>query len=55
MDRSYFVERPSTLYNVAKTTFSKVLEHLSGSDLGWRTMVQIYEREQARERLWADH
>jgi hypothetical protein len=40
---------------VVKSTFSKVLEQLSGSDLGWRTMVQIYEREQARERLWADH
>jgi hypothetical protein len=41
--------------NVVKSTFSKVLEQLSGSDLGWRTMVQIYERQQARERIWADH
>jgi transposase len=41
--------------NVAKSVFSKVLEQLSGSDLGWRTMVQIYERQQARERIWADH
>jgi hypothetical protein len=41
--------------NVVKSTFCKVLEQLSGSDLGWRTMVQIYERQQARERLWADH
>jgi hypothetical protein len=41
--------------NVVKSTFSKVLEQLSGSDLGFRTMVGIYERQQARERLWADH
>ena len=42
--------------NVAKSTFSKVLEQLSdGSDLGFRTMVQIYERQQARERIRADH
>jgi hypothetical protein len=41
--------------NVVKSTFSKVLEQLSGSDLGWRTMVQIYEREQARERICADY
>jgi hypothetical protein len=41
--------------NVVKSVFSKVLEQLSGSDLGWRTMVQIYERQKARERLWADH
>jgi hypothetical protein len=41
--------------NVVKSTFSKVLEQLSGSDLGFRTMVGIYEREQARERIWADH
>jgi hypothetical protein len=42
--------------NVGKSTFSKVLEQLSGgSDLGFRTMVQIYERAQARERIWADH
>jgi hypothetical protein len=41
--------------NVVKSAFCKVLEQLTGSDLGWRTMVQIYERQQARERLWADH
>jgi hypothetical protein len=41
--------------NVVKSTFSKVLEQLSGSDLGWRTMIQIYEREQARERERANH
>jgi hypothetical protein len=41
--------------NVVKSAFCKVLEQLTGSDLGWRTMVQIYERQQARERLWANH
>ena len=41
--------------NVVKSTFCQVLEQLTGSDLGWRTMVQIYERQQARERIWADH
>jgi hypothetical protein len=41
--------------NVVKSAFCKVLEQLTGSDLGWRTMVQIYERQQARERLWTDH
>jgi hypothetical protein len=40
---------------VAKSTFCQVLEKLTGGDLGWRTMGQIYERAQARERLWADH
>jgi hypothetical protein len=40
---------------VAKSTFCQVLEKLTGSDLGWRTMTQIYERAQARERIWADH
>ena len=30
--------------NVVKSTFSNVLEQLSGSDLGWRTMVQIQDR-----------
>jgi hypothetical protein len=40
---------------VAKSTFCQVLEKLSGSDLGWRQLCQIYERQQARERLWADH
>jgi hypothetical protein len=38
---------------VAKSTFCQALEKLTGSDLGWRTMAQIYERAQARERLWA--
>ena len=41
--------------NVVKSAFSKVLEQLSSSDLGWRTMVQIYERQQVRERIWTDH
>jgi hypothetical protein len=40
---------------VAKSTFCQVLEKLTDSDLGWRTMTQIYERQQAQERLWADH
>jgi hypothetical protein len=40
---------------VSKSSFCQLLERLSGSDLGWRTMIQIYERTQARERLWADH
>jgi hypothetical protein len=40
---------------VAKSTYCQTLEKLTGSDLGWRTMIQIYEREQARERIWADH
>jgi hypothetical protein len=40
---------------VVKSAFCQVLEKLTGSDLGWRTMAQIYERAQARERLWADH
>ena len=40
---------------VAKSSFCQVLEKLTGSDLGWRTMTQIYERAQARERIWADH
>jgi hypothetical protein len=40
---------------VAKSTFCQVLEKLTGSDLGWRQLCQIYEREQARERLWVDH
>jgi hypothetical protein len=40
---------------VAKSTFCQLLERLTGSDLGWRQLCQIYERQQARERLWADH
>jgi hypothetical protein len=40
---------------VAKSTFCQVLEKLTGSDLGWRRLCQIYERQQARERIWADH
>jgi hypothetical protein len=40
---------------VAQSVFCRTLEQLTGSDLGWRQLCQIYEREQARERLWADH
>ena len=36
---------------VVQSTFCEVLEKLVGSDLGWRTMTQIYERELRR----ADH
>ena len=36
---------------VSQGTFVGTLERLTGSDLGWRTLVQIYEREQQR----ADH
>jgi hypothetical protein len=40
---------------VAQSVFCKMLEKLTGSDLGWRQLCQIYERQQARERLWSDH
>jgi len=30
---------------IDQTTFCEALERLTGSDLGWRTMTQIYERE----------
>jgi hypothetical protein len=40
---------------IAQSVFCKALEQFTGSDLGWRQLCQIYEREQARERLWADH
>ena len=36
---------------VSQGTFTSTLMHLTGSDLGWRTLIQIYEREQRR----ADH
>jgi transposase len=36
---------------VMQGTFTSTLERLTGSDLGWRTLVQIYERELRR----ADH
>jgi hypothetical protein len=36
---------------VAQPTFCQALEKLTDSDLGWRTMTQIYERELRR----ADH
>jgi hypothetical protein len=39
---------------IVRSTFCQMLEKLTGSDLGWRTMIQLYERAQARERLWSD-
>jgi hypothetical protein len=36
---------------IVQSTFCEALEKLTDSDLGWRTMVQIYERELRR----ADH
>ncbi len=36
---------------IVQTAFCEVLEKLTDSDLGWRTMTQIYERELQR----ADH
>ena len=36
---------------VMEVTFTSTLEQVTGSDLGWRTLVQIYEREKQR----ADH
>ena len=33
---------------VVQSTFCEALEKLTGSDLGWRTMTQIYERELRR-------
>jgi transposase len=41
--------------SVAQSVFCQMLEKLTGSDLGWRQLCQIYERQQARERIWADH
>jgi hypothetical protein len=41
--------------SITHRTFCKALERLTGSDLGLRTAGQIYERQQARERIWADH
>jgi hypothetical protein len=40
---------------IVQSVFCKGLEQFTGSDLGWRQLCQIYERAQARERLWADH
>ena len=33
---------------VAQGTFLTTFERVTGSDLGWRTLVQIYEREKQR-------
>jgi hypothetical protein len=33
---------------VVQSTFCEALEKLTGSDLGWRAMTQIYERELRR-------
>ena len=30
---------------IVQTTFCEALEKVTNSDLGWRTMTQIYERE----------
>ena len=38
---------------IAQSVFCQTLAKLTGSDLGWRTLLQIYERQQARERLRA--
>jgi hypothetical protein len=40
---------------IVQSTFCQTLQQLTDSDLGWRTLVQIHERTQARERLRADH
>ena len=34
--------------SVTQGTFVSTLERLTGSDLGWRTLIQIYEREKQR-------
>ena len=41
--------------DVVQASFYKALEKATGSDLGWRTMIEIYERQRIRERLRADH
>jgi hypothetical protein len=41
--------------SITQGTFCKALERLTGSELGLRRASQIYERQQARERIWADH
>jgi hypothetical protein len=41
--------------NVVQTSFCRALEKVTGSDLGWRTLVGIYERQRIRERLRTDH
>jgi hypothetical protein len=40
---------------VTQATFSKVLEQLSGSNVGWRSLVELYERELERERHRVNH
>jgi hypothetical protein len=40
--------------NLVQATFCEALEKLTGGDLGWRTMTQIYERQLERERRWPD-
>jgi hypothetical protein len=41
--------------NVVQTSFCRALEKVTGSDLGWRTLVGIYETQRIRERLRADY
>ena len=36
--------------NIVQTTFCEALEKLTGGDLGWRTVTQIYDRQLERER-----
>ena len=33
---------------VSRGTLTSTLEQVTGGDLGWRTLVQIYEREEQR-------
>jgi hypothetical protein len=40
--------------NLVQATFCEALEKLTGGDLGWRTMTQIYERQLERECRWPD-
>jgi hypothetical protein len=40
---------------VAKSTFCQVLEKLTGGDLGWRALIELYEQAQAREQLRPNH
>lgn len=39
---------------LTQASFCKALEKLTGSDLGWRALIGMYERAEARARLWAD-
>jgi hypothetical protein len=41
--------------NVVQTSFCRALGKVTGSDLGWRTLVGMYETQRIRERLRTDH